>query len=184
MGYLQSWGEATGEVAFLQQIAPVEFNQIHSGSVILDYRFGMGDGGPILQRMGLNMLFQFTSGFNYTRVEDYWILQKPSESLNFSTTPWTYRLDMKLDKSFMVGPVDVNLYLWVTNVFNTQNVVQVFNTSSDAYDDGWLASEHGETRSDGYALYGKDKQALFEKFHRTMTYNPAHFGTPDRFDWD
>ncbi len=69
-------GEATGEVAFLQQIAPVEFNQIHRGSVILDYRFGMGDGGPILQRMGLNMLFQFTSGFNYTRVKDLRIFQR------------------------------------------------------------------------------------------------------------
>ncbi len=171
-------GEATGEIEFLQQIAPVSFNQTHRGSMILDYRFAPNDGGPILQRMGLNMLFQFTSGFNYTRVEDYWNWPRPLESLNFSTTPWTYRLDMKLDKSFMVGPVDVNLYLWVTNVLNTQNVVQVFNTSSDAYDDGFLATATGQTRADGYARFGEDKKALFEKLYRTMTYNPANFGTP------
>jgi len=170
-------GEATGEIEFLQQIAPVSFNQTHRGSVNLDYRFGMGDGGPVLQRLGLNMLFQFTSGFNYTRAEDFsWL--RALESLNFSTTPWTYRLDIKLDKSFMIGPVDVNLYLWITNVFNTQNVVQVFNTSSDAYDDGFLATGTGETRGDGYALYGADKQALFEKLYRTMTYDPTNFGPP------
>jgi len=78
----------------------------------------------------------------------------------------------------MIGPVDVNLYLWITNVFNTQNVVQVFNTSSDAYDDGFLATGTGETRGDGYALYGADKQALFEKLYRTMTYDPTNFGPP------
>jgi hypothetical protein len=127
--------------------------------------------------LGLNLLFQFTSGFNYTRGEGFpWAV--PLESINFSTTPWTYRLDMKLDKSFRLGPVDVNLYLWITNVFNRQNVVQVFNTSTDAYDDGWLASETGKTRTDGYARYGADKAVLHEKLHRTMTYDPTFLGQP------
>jgi len=171
-------GQATSEIEFLQQIAPTDFNQTHRGSVILDYRFARNDGGPILQRMGLNLLFQFTSGFNYTRTESFVGWQMAVESLNNSTTPWTYRLDLKLDKSFMAGPLDVNLYLWITNVLNTQNVIQVFNTSSDAYDDGWLATGTGETRGDGYALYGEDKQTLFEKLYRTMTYDPTNFGPP------
>jgi len=170
-------GEATDEIEFLQQIAPVNFNQAHRGSMNIDYRFGVGDGGPVLQRAGLSLLFQFTSGFNYTRVEGFkWA--KPLESLNFSTTPWTYKLDMKLDKSIRIGPVDVNLYLWITNVFNRQNVVQVYNTSADSYDDGWLASGQGKSRTDGYARYGEDKAALHEKLYRTMNYDPTFFGVP------
>jgi outer membrane receptor protein involved in Fe transport len=176
--YRAIWQELHGQPYFPQQIAPVDYNQTHRSTIILDYRFGWGDGGSVLQRLGLNLLVQFASGFNYTRWEGFGNARKPLESLNFSSTPWTYRLDMKLDKSFMIGLVDVNLYLWITNVFNTKNVVQVFNTSGDAYDDGWLASGTGETRSDGYTFYGKDKQALFEKLYRTMNYNPDHFGQP------
>jgi hypothetical protein len=78
----------------------------------------------------------------------------------------------------MIGPVDLNAYLWITNVLNTQNIVQVFNTSGDAYDDGWLASETGRTRTDGYARYGEDKGALHEKLYRTMTYDATYFDPP------
>lgn len=172
------WQSPTADPFFPQQIAPVDFNQTHRGSIILDYRFAPNDGGPILQRVGLNMLFQFTSGFNYTRWEGFGNARTPLESLNFSSTPWTYRLDMKLDKSFMIGPVDFNVYLWITNVLNTQNVVDVFNTSGDAYDDGFLATATGQTRSDGYAMYGEDKQALYEKIYRTGIYNAGFFDPP------
>jgi hypothetical protein len=165
-----------GPLAYLQQIAPTDFNQTHRGSVILDYRFARNDGGPILQRLGLNALFQFSSGFNYTRgiIDE----NRPVESFNYSTTPWTYRLDMKLDKSLRIGPVDVNLYLWITNVFNTQNVIGVYPTSGDAYDDGYLVSNKGKTHSDGLAFYGKDKQALDARLYRAKIYNPDFFGPP------
>ena len=172
------WQSPTAEPFFPQQIAPTTFNQTHRGSVILDYRFAPGDGGPILERSGINMLFQFTSGFNYTRWEGFGNSRTPVESLNFSTTPWTYRLDMRIDKSFMVGPVDFNAYIWITNVFNTQNVANVFNTSGDPYDDGWLASEVGKTRNDGYALYGSDKAALHERLYLASIYNANNFDPP------
>jgi len=172
------WQSPTSTPFFPQQIAPVTFNQTHRGSIILDYRFAPNDGGPVLQRLGLNMLFQFTSGFNYTRWEGYGNARTPLESLNFSSTPWTYRMDLKLDKSFMAGPLDLNVYIWITNVFNTQNVVQVFNTSGDGYDDGWLASATGETRGDGYALYGEDKRALFQRLYLNSIYDATNFDPP------
>jgi hypothetical protein len=175
-GFAPIWSTPTDEPFLITQIAPVDFNQAHRGSINLDYRFGAGDGGALLQRLGLNLLFQLTSGFNYTRGS--WKTEKAVESLNYSTTPWTYRLDMKLDKSIMIGPVDVNIYLWITNVFNRQNVVQVFNFSGDAYDDGHLATNDGKADSDRYARYGDDKAALYEKLYRTLNYNYNHFGEP------
>jgi outer membrane receptor protein involved in Fe transport len=171
------WQSPTAEPFFPQQIAPVTFNQTHRGSVILDYRFGVGDGG-VMERSGVNLLFQFTSGFNYTRWNGFAQARTPVESLNYSTTPWTYRLDMKIDKSFTFGPVDFNVYLWITNVLNTQNVVQVFNTSGDAYDDGWLATNEGATRSDAYAQYGEQYRELHDKIYRAMTYDPTFFDPP------
>jgi outer membrane receptor protein involved in Fe transport len=176
-GFVPIWGSPTEEPYLQVEIAPVRYNQAHRGSANIDYRFTGNDGGPILQRLGLNLLFQFASGFHYTRSS--WPNDKtPVESLNYSTTPWTYRLDLKLDKSVLIGPVDVNFYVWITNVFNTHNVVQVYNESSDAFDDGWLASDVGELRRDAYARYGEDKVALFDKLYRTMSYNANHFGPP------
>ena len=43
-------------------IFPLDYNQDHRGSVSLDYRFDLGDGGPILERLGLNVLMTFNSG--------------------------------------------------------------------------------------------------------------------------
>ncbi len=78
----------------------------------------------------------------------------------------------------MIGPVDLNAYIWVTNVTNTQNVVEVFNTSGDAYDDGFLASDEGRTRTDGYANFGEDKGQLHDKLYRTLNYDATYFGVP------
>jgi outer membrane receptor protein involved in Fe transport len=173
------WQSPTDDPFFPQQIAPLTFNQSHRGAFNLDYRFGQNDGGPILSQLGLNALFTFTSGFNYTRWNGFGNARTPTESLNSSTTPWTFQLDMRLDKSFGVGPFGFNVYIWAINVLNTENIVSVFNTSGDAYDDGWLADPQGSARTEGYRRAGGDEAAqTYEDLYLASIYNPANFGTP------
>ena len=51
-------------------LVPLDYNQTHRGTIILDYRFDKGDGGPILQQLGLNAVLTFNSGhpFTYARL--------------------------------------------------------------------------------------------------------------------
>jgi len=125
------------------------------------------------------MLFTFTSGFNYTRWDGFTNSRIPNETLNESSTPWTFQLDARIDKSFDLGPLNLNVYLWVTNLLNTQNIVEVFNTSGDAYDDGFLASEEGKKQIDGFRRqYGEEAANLYQQLYLADIYDPTFFGPP------
>lgn len=64
--------------------------------------------------------------------------------------PWQYTLDMNITKGFSLkrenkdNPLIFNVFVWVTNVLNTQNVVGVFPYTGQAQDDGFLTSPQGQ----------------------------------------
>lgn len=140
-------------------ISPLAFNQTHRGTLNVDYRFGENDGGPILQRLGANMLFTFSSGHAFTKAqansaggqrgpEEGAILadddprtRKPEGSVNSQSTPWIFQLDMKIDKTLRIADVlDLNLFIYVSNLLNTKNVYNVYSRSGAADDDGFLSN--------------------------------------------
>ncbi len=184
--FRQIWQSPTATPYFPQQIAPLSFNQAHTGSINLDYRFADNDGpsifgSQILSNFGINALFRFTSGFNFTRYteDSFGNSRVPTEPLNSSTTPWTFQLDMKIDKSVSLGPLDANIYLWIINVLNTQNVVDVFPVSGDAYDDGWLTSPQGAQTVAGIeSQYGQQYADMYKQLYSTINYDSGHFGPP------
>lgn len=137
-------------------VAPVDFDQRHRGSIAFDYRFGRGDGGPILERAGLNLLFSFNSGHPYTLSGGGIAQQGPDqggvlnsvdprgrsalESLNSSTTPWVSTVDLRLDKTVSIGPMAANFYIYVQNLFNTKTVLNVYQRTGNADNDGFLTN--------------------------------------------
>jgi len=136
-------------------ISPLDFNQAHRGAVNIDFRFGQNDGGPALERLGANVLFTFNSGHPYTRSgggvgqqgpEDGALIENDAraseslESVNASTTPWNYSIDLRLDKTVTLGPLDANFYIYVQNLLNTKNVINVYRRTGNADDDGFLTN--------------------------------------------
>ncbi len=159
-------------------VRPLDYNQKHRGSIVLDYRFGKNDGGPIFQRFGANLLFTFSSGHPYTLVYfppggqvnaynagvDYMLdtrSRQALEPLNASTTPWTFNVDMRLDKSFtLFSNLDLTLYVRVTNLFNTKNVINVYQATGNAYDDGFI---NNPTYSQGFInQYGEQYVEMYK----------------------
>ena len=148
-----AWQEATP--VFPTVIAPLDFDQRHKGTVNVDVRTRPDDGPVfmghhILGRVGLNLLFTYHSGNPFTRVAQDgksevfgYNAPYPIEAYNSSHMPWFYNLDMKLDKTFDLGPVSVNAYLWALNVLNTRNVLNVFRPSGDPQNDAYLQTPQG-----------------------------------------
>ncbi|MBU2447159.1 MAG: TonB-dependent receptor [Bacteroidetes bacterium] len=182
-GFRMIWQSPTAEPLFPQMIAPTDFNLAHKGALNIDYRFS-GNDGPILfgqrilENFGMNFLVNFGSGFNFTRWDGYGNARIPNEPLNTSTTPWTFQVDARIDKTFNFGPFKANLYIWIMNLLNTQNVVSVFNNTGDAYDDGYLTDPQGIAQIEGYRRFGDDKAQLYQDLYRALTYSAGYFGSP------
>ncbi len=142
-------------------IIPLDYDQTHRGSISLDYRFNKDDGGPVLSQLGVNLLFTFNSGHPYTLAQPTSLGQnsawtggviagdtrqrKPAEPMNSSSTPWVYSLDLRLDKTVPIANLDCNFYVYVQNLLNTKNVINVYDQTGNAYDDGFLSSGDAST---------------------------------------
>ncbi len=134
-------------------ISPLDYNRPQRGSVSFDYRFAKGDGGPILQQLGLNLLMNFSSGHPYTRSAGEFGQQQPNlagqitdprsrhplEPVNASLTPWNYDINLRLDKTMDLRGLAFNVYMYVQNLTNRKNVVNVYRRSGNAFDDGFLS---------------------------------------------
>lgn len=147
--------EVTGGGITPDMVVPLTYDQTHRGSISLDYRWAKDDGGPILQQLGINLLLTFNSGHPFTlstgsagqQGPDLGALlndadartRMPVEPVNASTTPWFYQLDLRVDKTFNIGGLGLNVYVYAQNLLNTKNVINVYYRTGNAYDDGWLS---------------------------------------------
>lgn len=144
--YYIAWQSDQGEAGYPSLINPLEYDQRHTGSLMLDYR--MGDFG-MFTNTGINAIYHFGSGTAYTpaqvssaifgRGEVY-----PTAPINSGVTPWTTNLDMRLDTGVKLGSVGMTIYLLVQNVLDTENVNQVYTGTGNASTDGWLYSDPGK----------------------------------------
>ena len=130
----------------------MDFHRPQVGSFNIDYRFARGDGGPILEQLGLNLLFTFRSGHPFTFSEGDLGQQdesfggqitdprsrRPLEDVNASLTPWNFELNFRLDKTVNFGRFNTNFYVYVQNLLDRDNVVNVFRRTGNAFDDGFL----------------------------------------------
>ena len=105
----------------------------------------------------------------------------PLESINTSSTPWTFEADLKLDKGIDLFGTDVELYLYVYNLFNRRNITNVYGRTGNAEDDGFLTDPNlsGQiVEASGGATY----RELYESINLA---NRQHFWTTsggDLFD--
>jgi hypothetical protein len=112
----------------------------------------------------LNALLTFSSGLSYTPVRvqtevlggtsGYF----PIGQVGSSEGPWTYQLDLKLDKTFDVGKTDLVVYLWAINVTNAFNATWVYPGTGEADNDGYLNTVAGQNF---LTTYGENGRQLY-----------------------
>ncbi len=136
-------------------IAPLDFNNAHRGALNFDYRFGLDDGGPILERLGANILFTFNSGHPFTLstggigqqgpeqgalIENDARGSSPLEAVNSSTTPWYFNIDLRIDKTVSLGSLTADFFVYAQNLLDTKNVINVYRRTGNSEDDGFLTN--------------------------------------------
>ena len=141
------WGKPTS-------ISATRYDQRHQASFVLDFRTGRS-GNVVLDNLGANLIASYNSGHPFT-MSDGSMGQRdagegallsdndprnraPVEPLNSSTTPSYFNLDLGVDKTIQVGPTNLKFFATITNLLNTQHIINVYNRTGDAYDDGFLS---------------------------------------------
>jgi len=180
----------------LRNIFPYDFDQRHAFNVTFDYRYGEGENynGPILgnlrllENTGLNIFTNINSGSPYsaqTFITDEGIGNLNaglSGTLNGSRLPWTYRLDVQLDKTFNIefGKDDnkkkvtfLNVYLRVTNLFNQFNILGVYRATGNWDDDGYLAAASSQT-----SIQNQIDEQAFRDYYAMKVQNPFNISVP------
>ncbi|MDL2261928.1 TonB-dependent receptor [Bacteroidales bacterium OttesenSCG-928-I21] len=144
----------------LRTTIPLDFDQRHSFSVTLDYRYGGKVSGTpyngpkiggknIFANTGVNFVANIGSGTPYTKKN------KPENgsvigSLSGARKPWRATINMRLDRDIRIKLADkkddgtkekygyMNVYLEINNLLNTKNVLNVYSYTGNPDDDGYL----------------------------------------------
>jgi len=127
-------------------VCPLDFDQRHTGNVNIDFRTTEKD---LIGKAGINLLFTFGSGRPYTptKIDSYVfpsISDRPIAAINSGVMPFSYQLNMKLDKSIGFKGVDLTFFLWIQNLLNTKNVRDVHDGTGLANYDGWFDTDNGK----------------------------------------
>ena len=176
-----------------QYVSPLEYNNAIRGNTNLDYRWGKDDGGPVLERLGASALIIFNSGHPYTRgigapnLEGDARSRSPVEALNTSTTPWTFQVDLRVDKTVrLFSLLDATFFVHVINLLDTRNIENVFLRTGSTADDGVLSNPafglplqqtYGPRYADVYRAINID---YYERYQNAIGLNtvPYFYGPP------
>jgi len=171
----------------LRYIQPLNYDQRHTLSGNLDYRYGKGTNynGPIiknkriLENAGVNFLVSTSSGFPYSRrVRAYGLTESAAPilgALNGSRRPWQFKMDMTANKVWYYnkGKNNLEVYVQVLNLLNTLNVLNIYQYTGSPEDDGYLSSSRGQQA----ILFTTNAQSFADLYTVSMT-NPFNYSIP------
>lgn len=177
----------------LRNTTPLSFDQRHAIKLNFDYRFdGVekegGNRGPEifgvypLENVGLNATFYTGSGTPYTQDGSAWGGKTQVRgSINGARLPWNNRTSVRIDKTFSLPAPgkrshNINVYFYVQNLFNAQNVLSVYTRTGSAKDDGFLASSFGQNLTSQSV-----SPESYAMFYNMAIMNPDNISLPRRF---
>ena len=185
----------------LRSITPLNYDQRHRIVANVDYRYGSGDqyDGPIVNlggkerqlfaNMGLNVIANLGSGTPFTASTIATpvtgeISPSTEGSINGSRLPWQFNMDVNLDKNFTLKfggkgegekakEINMNLYLWIGNILNTQNINSVYRFTGVSNDDGYLAAAQYQP-----LINSQNNPDSFRNYYSMYVDNPFNLGVP------
>jgi hypothetical protein len=182
----------------LRTAQPLNFDQRHAFTTSLDFRFDKGKNynGPILfdsqilANTGLNILALGGSGTPYTQQHNVvpealtasGIRAMTKGSLNGSRIPWSFRVNLRLDKDFDLAfgkdeekkkIYNLNLYVWIQNALNNQNILNVYRATGSPTDDGYLNAPEFQA-----AIQQQNDEQAYREMYMIKVMNPFNFSMP------
>lgn len=161
--YTLSFAEGTGSDALSNQtgvaaltpsrtVFPLDFDSRHAVNGSVDIRFGDGQGPVVgsihvLEHFGINVLAQAATGLPFTLRAFQGDFRRDGFAAgptNSSRMQATGTVDFRADRRIPLGrEAWASVFLWVTNVFDWENVFDVHNATGQPNSDGFLITPVG-----------------------------------------
>ena len=184
----------------LRSLYPTSRDVRHQITARLDYRFKGGNDytGPIwfnkkvFADAGANFIISTKSG------EPYSAYGNPVASATVGTAtrqvldgnpfgsrlPWQFKVDANFNKNFSVKKrntkdqfrrqsIEFQAFLWVQNLFNTQNISRVYGYTGLANNDGWLSSPQGQQQAEN-----ETRTQSYVDLYNAKVDNPYRYSIP------
>ena len=134
---------------------PLSYDRRHTFYLNLDIRNARNEGPlaggiRLLENAGLNVQMSAGSGLPYTPygigpIINGGVSSRPEGARNSQVMPWTVRVDLKADKSFVVWKqTQIQAYVQILNLFDRKNVLDVYPSTGDPEDSGYLSTPGGQ----------------------------------------
>lgn len=181
----------------LRTIFPLSFDQRHRFQATVDFRYGEGAdyNGPLLfgkkifERTGINFVADLGSGTPYSRSSritntgEGTGTNQLEGTLNGANLPWQFNTDLVLDRDIPLTfnkdkgdkakKSNLNIYLLVNNVLNTQMITGVYRATGSPDDDGFLAAAQYQTY-----IAGKNDPQSYRDLYALKVESPYNYGAP------
>jgi len=178
----------------LRTLFPLTFDERHRFNVVMDYRYATGKGynGPVVAGKdifadaGVNLQTTAVSGRPYTSQIQPETLGGSGTlgSINGARKPWTFRMDLRVDKNFTLGkaeggknPLNMNVYFRVQNLLDARNVIDVYQATGSPTDDGFLTSPNG---IDATNQTPEELRQAYLDAYQWREVNPTFYSLPRR----
>jgi len=180
----------------LRTTIPLDFDQRHNIAITVDYRFGgKANGTPydgpklfgadILENFGVNFVVNAGSGSPYSKEN------RPQNgvlvgSLNGARKPWRTTINMKLDRDIKLTMKEadsdagtkeklafLNIYLEVSNLLNTKNVLNVYGYTGNPDDNGYLTYSDYQD-----AISTQNDEEAYRNYYSMYINSPYNYSLP------
>ncbi|MDY0141385.1 MAG: carboxypeptidase-like regulatory domain-containing protein [Bacteroidales bacterium] len=179
----------------LRTTIPLDFDQRNNFAITVDYRYGGKVSGTpyngpkiggksIFANTGVNFVVNAGSGSPYTK------RNKPTSgtivgSLNGSRKPWRTTINMRLDRDIKVKLAEkkedgskekygyLNVYLEISNLFNTKNVTGLYEYTGNPDDDGFLNFADYQT-----AIATQNDEEAYRNYYAMYINSPYNYSLP------
>jgi outer membrane receptor protein involved in Fe transport len=166
--------------------SPLDYDKRHTMLGIFDFRTNGGEGPKFgetfpFEKLSLNVVVQASSGTPYTRMQtplnlatEAAVNPLPVGRINETNLPWTFNIDLKLERKFEVGQYNIVPYLWVQNLLDYENVALVYESSGKPDVTGWLPTEEGQK----FIEHPDNAPLNPEYMYQLKENNPRNYGPP------
>ncbi len=157
-------------------IAPLNFDQRHTATVTVDFYIPEDEAG-LFEMFDANILVSYGSGTPYTPVDklnlvgDNTIISNTLGYINSAYGPSTFRLDLRVEKSFNIAGVKLSPYLWIQNLLDADNAVTVYRSTGSPNTTDWLNTTEAQATAQ---QLGEGYVQDYTSYER----NPNNYGIP------